>query len=178
MSKRFGRNQKRRMRETIASLEHARIMDAGLLRNQADKLSKARAALECVEKLLGEYTAALPPKRIKRGGDQADRGSLDIVEHSLGSRPYCDESSKPFSHLTASVTRLTYVVTSMKAAPDFGMHVIVDFAGRRTAYAANEVAIASVRKVDLIQHISESIATHLAHELSDKSPRGPATTRW
>lgn len=64
MSKRFGRNQKRELKRTIAYLENKREHDANLLQLQSVVLSEQRHTIENVEEVLGKYFIGLPPDKI------------------------------------------------------------------------------------------------------------------
>lgn len=59
MAKRFGRNQKRAMRQRIADLERS-----------VEHHQYYKSAVEYAEEVLGYYTAALPPKEIRSLLDQ------------------------------------------------------------------------------------------------------------
>jgi len=63
MAKRFGRNQKRAMRQQIADLERQVEQHCG-------SYQYYKSAVEYAEEVLGRYTAALPPKDIEHRVDQ------------------------------------------------------------------------------------------------------------
>lgn len=58
MAKRFGRNQKRAMRQQIADLERS-------VEQHCESYRYYKSAVEYAEEVLGRYTAALPPKNIE-----------------------------------------------------------------------------------------------------------------
>lgn len=79
MSRRFGRQQKRRMRAEIAqladaesSLRDALHMQAGLTSHIRQKLDQYRSQLSDVAGVLGENFIALDPQMLKRTLDQVD----------------------------------------------------------------------------------------------------------
>lgn len=64
MSKRFGRNQRRKLHERVAQLEIAVCVESDLkshIRQERDRLSQTLAT---VERMLGPHFAGLPPKTI------------------------------------------------------------------------------------------------------------------
>ena len=76
MSRRFGRNQRRRAREAIAqlgneieSLQQARMLDAGLMRRQGDKLQALQQEIDDAKEILGPYCIAFKPKELKVEGE-------------------------------------------------------------------------------------------------------------
>lgn len=168
MSKRFGRNQKRAMREEISALQMARQMDAGLLRNMRSDMACAEGALRRVEELLGPHTAALPPKRIKTDVEpQSDGSSYFTAYRQYQTARYWDSPPQDMRVLGTRVTRMCSVLSRLKEAdrPDFGVHFFASFNGANAAYAASDEAIKSMRRADLAQHISESIAHHIVNQL-------------
>lgn len=70
MSKRFGRNQKRKMRESIAEGEK-NLKDKNQEIKHLKYLNQANAdAVALTEQILGEYFAGLPAKTFEMGHDQ------------------------------------------------------------------------------------------------------------
>lgn len=168
MSKRFGRNQKRAMREEISALQMARQMDAGLLRNMRSNMDRAEDALRRVEELLGPHTAALIPKHIKTGVEPRGDGRFDFTAHrQYQAASYWNSPPQDMGVLGTKVTRMCSVLSRLKEAerPDFGVHFFASFNGAHAAYAASDEAIKSMRRADLAQHIGESIAAHIVNNL-------------
>jgi hypothetical protein len=61
MSKRFGRNQKRRMREKVSELEQALKRDGALLHHALDQRRAIEQAMDRARRILGS-NVALPPE--------------------------------------------------------------------------------------------------------------------
>lgn len=65
MSKRFGRNQRRKLREVIGALGEAMAMDRALLRRQADRIEKQAMVIRDIAARLDEHFAPLGIKEIR-----------------------------------------------------------------------------------------------------------------
>lgn len=174
MSKRFGRNQKRRMREELASLNlsmsalyRMREMDVALMERQRNTIQATDDVLKRVEKLLGKHTALLPPKSISTSGGHRTDGLFEMRAEAYAFSPPGEPGNDLAFSRTATISRLHYVLSRLKKdeLPDFGVHVVVDFADRKAAYAATRSAIDHMDKRALTQYISESIASHIVNEL-------------
>src|SRR4051812_45424239 len=83
MSRRFGRNQRRRMREELAaksssigSLEAARAMDQGLLRYQSEKLDDYKEMLHEVRSMVGQAAVAAGEPAMESYNPHADDDSF------------------------------------------------------------------------------------------------------
>lgn len=82
MSKRFGRNQRRRMREQIAAMNTAALhsnMVAGNLRARVSDLEHVIGYMRStLVELLGANTVAVPPAHIGRAREDGDRLHLPV----------------------------------------------------------------------------------------------------
>lgn len=174
MSKRFGRNQKRRMREEIADLSQAvsglraaRELDARLLAHQQNIIQIGDEALKRVEKVFGKHTALLPPKPISARGNSRPDGFFEMQTDEYKFNPASSPDNDLVFNRTTTISRLHYVLARVKKEdlPDFGAHVVVNFADRRAAYAATASAIDHMDKRTITQHISESIAQYIVDKL-------------
>lgn len=80
MAQRFGRNQKRAMRQQIANLERN-------VEQCRESYRDYKSAVEYAREVLGRYTAALPPRTIEFPVDMGNRVDFPVhasTPHSIG----------------------------------------------------------------------------------------------
>lgn len=65
MSKRFGRNQKRKMREQIENISNAEKMSRELARHYCTRLQDAKAEIEEAKRMVGEQSALFSPQHYR-----------------------------------------------------------------------------------------------------------------
>lgn len=88
MSKRFGRNQKRKMREAITQAE-AKVKDKNQEVLHLQKMHRANAdAVALTEQILGEYFAGLPAKTLEMEHEQ-DFVRLHCVKMPQAFHSFC-----------------------------------------------------------------------------------------
>lgn len=169
MSKRFGRNQRRRAREALAAevarveaLEHARTMDAGLLAKQGRSLEELRARLAEVAYLVGHGSIiAGHPTELTGGFD----GMRVVPKKPLA--PF-EMRGDVLEAVTCEVLRLLEVDVVRDRFARW-MHFRVQLSNARAAYGITESAIHGM-PVDAIERlllpqIAADLARLLAQEL-------------
>ncbi len=161
MSRRYGRNQKRRARAEIAKLEQRTTelqtgmeMDRALLQSQGAKLSAQDARLKFVAKVLGTDFIGLEPAlwkfKDKHRPDyfRAHVNDGDVMRHTMRTQ-----------------------ITSACDRPDYMVHFRVELAGEPVGYAISECALRDGPEDYIVRRISDEMAQLLVGELRKKFGR-------
>jgi len=161
MSRRYGRNQKRRARAEIAKLEQrtaelqtGMAMDRALLRSQTEKLNAQATRLKFVATVLGTDFIGLEPAlwefRDKHRQDffRARVKDGDVMMHTMR----------------------THIITD-PFRPDYMVHFRVQLAGEAVGYAISECALRDGPEDYIVRHISDEMARLLIGELRKKFGR-------
>lgn len=164
MSRRYGRNQKRRAREEIARLEQERARLNEAYRRDVPFLERAlaekRDALAAVADALGPAFVGLPLNELMlRIFDTAD------MEHAPDSFPIMPPGGD---------ARLTMQVLNIQSSEDRVqdmVHVRVRLAGVQSAYALSNASIRRLPGRVLAKNIAEELAAHLVRELVQRGVR-------
>lgn len=172
MSKRFGRNQKRRMREAlqqandrIDNLEAAGGLQDKLVAYMRAQLSELRDAIAVAEEMLTPYSAALPPKTVEvhsLNGREVRLAAAPpmLTAVSCGAPAFEPPDARRLHILTASLH---------KDARRMGEHVLVSFDNMEWGYALEWRAIASTPHNILVRRISESLAILISRQLKERA---------
>lgn len=136
MSKRFGRQQAKKLREKARSLEQhvanllaAHLLDRALLDDISDKLSRARAEIEGAKRILGGMTGMFPPET--RLSVQ-DEHSLDAVRHGGYSVPIRPD------HRGMRSIPLHALCTQVGRDADDVIHARITLKDKQVAYAMSD----------------------------------------
>lgn len=167
MSKRFGRNQKRKMREEIAK-ERRCAAYCRVQANEAKMLSRdARNALEEIARSLPAFTSMLPPKVI-----ESIRPQLDVFRVPV-TQPVAEVGAMRFASAFCSVVDLPIVKSALSIEPMSQMvHALVSYGDGRWGYAISERALLTKDSTDVIRTISEILALNMLSDL--RSIKGAA----
>lgn len=174
MSRRYGRNQKRRHREEIARLNQAYAMSTGLSRRNAENLKEANETMakmiRTIEKVCC-HSIAIPPKEVK-GNELRDHFRIDV-------RRVCNLG--PTSDLRRMSTAETFRVIDlyalqvylMKHQDKFSTAVHLKYSGGgHTAYMISEYALRSMSHDDLMRHFVPEIADAMIRNLREGRQQG------
>lgn len=171
MSRRFGRNQKRKLRLQIEAVERDRDWWVGELRRSRDELHKvqllsaeARHALDYLSEALPRYCALLPAQVI-------------------GSMPAIDRISLPTMSFTRNPTEIADATVAFLSLPvvqarlrdnphEMGAHVTVRFDDGRWGYAMDDRSLRITGPKRAAQHIAQSIASSIVADLESKVSHG------
>lgn len=171
MSRRFGRNQKRRMREALLNaevkannFEQAWTREMALLVHQRKRIDKLAGILCDVKRVLESNSVALPPETVE---------SHDLKSNfiHLGDRPRkkdiaCEGS--PILDENMEIHRLSIMMTHIKEDPiRTGKHVMVEFDGLQWGYAISRLAILTMPREDLARQIADALAVLIANHLKE-----------
>jgi hypothetical protein len=110
MSKRFGRNQKRRLVQELAQLQAVNQTHVEVAGNQISENSRLRAAMSAAEAVLGVDNPAFPANRMEALGP-AKYDPLATVRMRNGSEAYqmtMSTQARPFDHREQAHVFLTY----------------------------------------------------------------------
>jgi len=163
MSRRYGRNQRRRARERIKDLETTIAMDRSLLRQTTARLEEAREINASIQRIVGANSILLPPQRVTMDGVARDR-ILFGVQANLRSFYGAPGSIRDMQY---TVNELRVMLSKLEADHTLlQQHVIVNFAGRRWGYAINEeAAVALARAGELEQYVAQVLARQISEDL-------------
>lgn len=174
MSRRFGRNQKRRLRaelaaqaERVAGLESAHIMDRALLADQSDALQQAKEFAAEVAYAVGRNAIlAGEPQKLLWEGDRrdADRLRIPVWQDDVPATDYgrLPVSAMPLVH--NECLRLLEVV-AVRDMLRREVHAKVDMAGQQVAYGIGERALAMMTQRELLGRLVPVIASQLGQAL-------------
>lgn len=176
MSRRYGRNQKRRHRaelaavqatlaeaqQRIANLMAIKSMDRGLISHQSECLADLRAQLRTIAQEIGHQSALLGEKTFLSHGFDGMRmepwkplGPMGVIDPATASQ---------WANITTEVIRLLNVNV---VRTHFGGHIHfdVDLAGEGVAYGISESAIRDLTPGFLERRIAPEIARRLVERL-------------
>lgn len=168
MSRRYGRNQRRRARERIKDLETTIAMDRSLLRQTTARLEEAREINASIQRIVGANSILLPPQRVTMDGVARDR-----IQFGVTAKP------PPLYGAPESIRDMRYATKELcvmlsKLEEDHALlqqHVIVNFAGRRWGHAINEkAALALARAGELEIHVARLLARQISQDIMEARP--------
>lgn len=157
MSKRYGRQQKRKAREALAKAER----DNKFLSERVEGLGYNRTYSECVvsdmAKVFGKYFAGLDPKVVNQSNPSPD--FWEIVEQKEYI-PVSLEQSAKFVDECLRILRLP----CMKVHLDYfrGMqHVVLSYDSKRVAYAVDPRMFEVHTKREVVNNVAKEISEFL-----------------
>lgn len=165
MSKRFGRNQKRRMRDELAGLREAYQRESALVSWQGAKLRQTedtvRGMIEAIESVC-RHSSILPPK-IFHGGPVVPPRFRVRSRHPFPALDYFAGNSEIRSPLSgASVDLYALRLFVEKHYQDFTLSVHLQYEGKDgAAYMISERALKSMPEEELIKRFAPRIAKEL-----------------
>lgn len=171
MSKRFGRNQKRKMREAITQAE-AKVKDKNQEVLHLQKTHRANAdAVALTEQILGEYFAGLPAKTLEMEHDQ-DFVRLHCVKMPQAFHSFCGNEN------AASLIEKLLILDTVKMEvyrEDLRGAVLVQGGMPQGPYVAMSIdamrylppyAIEQMLRHNFIPHLVREIKRHLNDKTS------------
>lgn len=155
MSRRYGRQQKRKAREQIAQLEQeakrwrdAYELNVPMLEKQ---LRQKRAALETVAEVLGANFVGLPAEQLAQRVERNFRLLTDAGPERM--------------HLVEIAMH-----TADNAHPQKQLHCLVTLANGQTGYALSEAALLQLSEDQLVSRVAPQIARHLVRQVRNNPP--------
>lgn len=183
MSRRFGRNQKRRMREAIvaaesqaAALRVACEMNDGLLRKVTREKARLESVLDDARDRLRDMHIALPPSRLE-GDGWFERMAVVRVPDPRRPTDFILRSDRqiPTEFKVHELERLIVRVKQSEDRRPPVLHCVVELAGKAAGYAISaeawhQIGEHSLRDV-LAPEISKALTRELVGTLKGKAGR-------
>jgi len=170
MGKRFGRNQRRKLRDRVAELEQGFMLAQGITRHVARERDQLRDCITDVERVLGLHHVALPPKGIAFPCTQAQADGLTHVNLQNGPRfeHYSDQpSSAPIDYRISNIHVALMHVSAHLDATRPAVHCIVQYLDNRWAYAITEQALQTISVDRLAAEIAPQIAAAMKRDMAE-----------
>lgn len=149
MAKRFGRNQKRAMRQQIADLE--RQIAGG---------DEYRKAVSYCKEVLGRYTAALPPQTIEFPRDMGRYVEVPVYQRSSGLINEAAAVTRMLDRIQMGIYRTDVQFDGIRNE----MHAVVKMPSGR-AYAATAMLRLNVPPKFLARQFAELLEPGVSEEL-------------
>jgi hypothetical protein len=164
VSRRFGRNQRRRARDEVARLGQALSMESGLREHIASERDKLRFDLNEARRMLPAMSLALPPGVMQLRQSAQDR--LEVQVFPPVSRDMCAAGTSVRD--TIRVLPLRVMLAHCDRDQFAGMlHVRVRFADGQVAYAVTDESLRALgRHEDVAQFLAREMAPVLAQAIS------------
>lgn len=169
MSRRFGRNQKRRMRAEIQALQEAHVREAGLLRHMSNRLSDLRAVMADVVRVVGPHFIALEPEIMEQ--ILPPNGYLRMpVRERMNEMLLRYEHGEAEAQVLRFVNMLVYHAASWADDMRHMQHFAIVSPKGEVAYAVSETALQSAPPEILARNIVQA----LGKEIEQRITRGRA----
>ena len=171
MSKRYGRNQRRRARERIAQLELSNGMGQSLLEHAHRRLADAEAVIDHARSVLG-HDVALPP--LMRGDHPMPLGGdFRIEDPNVRMPAYWSGSESVSMTMEMKILQMRELVAFIERQDlSRAVHFYVQLDDGQAAYAIDDRAFSSMRRdhleATLRGPISQALARHLADFLKSR----------
>lgn len=162
MSKRYGRNQKRKARVEIANLRAAVEQREALLQRQRTDIDDLKSTILAVQYALGSNTALLPPQNLPTCNRFPPRDFQTEVPMKLNLVEYVMMGSvEPVKQITHTMRML---LSNVKHDPLYAKtHCYVTLESNRTAYAISDEALHGMDR-DLLRHM---LVTQVSREMAE-----------
>lgn len=175
MSKRFGRNQRRRAREAIATLQGALSDSEGTIDDLRSRLFDREDEIRNAKAMVAPFSSLFSPSRVEterpapRSSREA-RWQVDVTPQEEFLREAL--MTDPLSVRTMQVMELdVFLATVEPNALSRKVHVILDYNDRTAGYAINEREIASMRRQDLARYLGQAVIPQLVNQLMGSARR-------
>ncbi len=169
MSRRYGRNQKRRAREEIARLHdvveqksEALTMQTELARHIRERKDEIQAEIDTAKDMLVTGCVLLEPASMEIGGPVRDQVIVPLMPPmpSLSQLMSCAMPMEAVIHTMPLDVLLTQAVVDQYAD---ALHFHVKFAEGRWSYAISRRAIDGMTR----QQLAKRLSRELAHKMAD-----------
>lgn len=164
MSKRFGRNQKRRMREQIARVTAAHALDQGLLRRTTSRLRDVQDEVNRAKRIVGEHSGLFDPVSMTLPGRRS-RIEIPLCSAGLGTTPLLGA----VPDVAFRSIPLDMLLAETRTDPSTcGHHVIVRYGEHQWGYAFDRETLATAaQRMMAVIHIAETLARQIVADLGD-----------
>lgn len=169
MSKRFGRNQRRRAREALANMTSNYEQQAGLSRHLGDRVRELRDEIADAKQMAAQLSVLFSPEVYQTAGPRSGRDRLTMqVQEAL---QFVELGNEPAASQALAQVPLTLLLAKIETAADGGrdhlaraMHARIRFADNELAYGITEMALRGMSRRQLVKRLSQE----MAHLLADK----------
>ncbi len=159
--KRFGRNQKRRMREQVAQLQQGMAMDRALLADQRSRLDGLREEIRAAKRIAGAHAVLFSPERV-----HWEIEARQVVRRPVvGSVPrgfIGDPMKETFETVDLDVMLADAQITDWERR----VHLQVTFRDSRVGYAITRQALEGIPKDELVRMLTREMAPMLAQQIA------------
>ena len=160
MSKRFGRNQRRRLKEQLAvaedkasRFEEGYYRETGLLANVSSKNAELRAALEEIKRMASRFSILVPPSTV-------------TTTNAPG--PFRVTSPNRLSDEELMVTTLNAVESAIEVDQNGRVHALLQHPDGKVRYALSSEAAHFMTKEELIIMITRYAIPDMVRSLVDQ----------
>ena len=167
MSKRFGRNQKRRMKEEIADLKTTNVIKGHLISHLEKQVREANDTVaemvECIEGI-APHSVAIPPKRVA-GAYAADSREIPFCTH----RPYLHEEPalRTIDYRSVSIHALRLFLEDHRDQFNTALHLEYHHAGK-VGYMISTRALDAVPVEVLARRVAREMVGLLKTHLNER----------
>jgi hypothetical protein len=162
MSKRWGRNQRRRAREEQARLGEALEMAQGLARHLSEQKRHIEDELDDAKYFAVRFSAAFKPESWELVGPKRDR--IEVEEQQP--LEYDFSATAPMQSLTFRRLPLRMLLSEVKQEHfRRALHCRVKFGDGEWGYGITEQAIVNMPRERLVNLISREIARQIANKI-------------
>ncbi|WP_312531684.1 hypothetical protein [Comamonas sp.] len=179
MGRRFGRNQKRRLRVQIASLETAQKQGRHQLEQVRSQHRRLEQLLQRATEVLGAYSVALPPQTECRSDFEPFALSGEFLMHVPQPLDLlaADDLTAPPGML--QVERMYTLLARFEdtRALDGRLHLRIALASGEVVYAISESALRSLPSKELERRLQEEAGRMIARKLMETIRPGSRTVR-
>lgn len=158
MSKRFGRNQRRKLQAQIAEVRDAHSLDRALISYQRESLRRVEQTLERIRQMFGKHFSGLDAVTLPlcTGKVPPSINVIDLGARDLAATLDYNLAKLNYHSLTCSQVKLR--IDEMTGQ----RHVRVATAAGEVAYAFSPTAFRGMPQGEIIQILATSMAQHLA----------------
>lgn len=164
MSKRFGRNQRRRARERIAALEQASQIDRELLKHVNKRRSELEKEINDAKRIVGRMSVLFEPEARRLDGPA--RSPMHMFTHSAA----MDEGQAFFHNQSQTVPLPVMLSMVNRDGLDMAIHCKVMFGDGQWGYAISEEAVLATPKDVLVERICQQLALTIGEQLAEIKP--------
>lgn len=163
MSKRFGRNQKRKLNAALKIAQRDLVITSETLALVRHNSARDAKSVQIMHDLFGDYFMALEPKKVTVSDDVIDSGYFEMVKKE----PFDHDSlhQNMFESVSdATFRRLNLDIVESKSFFDFmscRVHVLLETRSGRVAYSATPEAIAGMNSDQLVSCIVGPMCSRL-----------------
>lgn len=164
MSKRFGRNQRRRARDRIKELECAITMDRELLRYTTEKKARLEREIEDAKRIVGRMSVLFEPEPRRLDGPARSPMHL-FTQSAVMNEP------RAFFHAKSETVPLPVMLSRVhRDIFSRAIHCKVTFDDGQWGYAISQDAVLAMPEDVLIQRVTQHLAMTIGRNLAELKP--------